>query len=121
MFSPTERPFRFFFRWDLSESRASLHGEAGDSLGEPGTVVVVVVVVTVMVLLMAKRSEPFKSWIDGGTTGRPSRQRSTSLRCLSWSPSFFSELLFDLFSLSRSRLVECCPLFFALCFLELEL
>lgn len=46
-FSGLERPFRFFFRWDLSTS------EGESCRGEPGTVVVVVVVVTVIVLLMA--------------------------------------------------------------------
>lgn len=86
-------------------SEGDLPGEDVPRRGEPGTVVVVVVVVTVMVLLMAKRSEPFRSWIDGGTTGRPSRLRSLS-RCLSRSSSFLSELLLDRFTLSSSRLLE---------------
>lgn len=75
-------------------------------LGEPGTVVVVVVVVTVIVLLIAKRSDPLRSWIDGGTTGRPSRRRSLSCG-LSLSLSLLSRLLLDLFEMSRSLLLEC--------------
>lgn len=90
------------------------------SLGEPGTVVVVVVVVTVIVRLMANRSDPLRSWIDGGTTGRPSLRRSLS-RCLSLSPSPFSLLLLDLFEASHSLLLESCLSFLSLSlFLELE-
>lgn len=95
-------------------------GEVGVSLGEPGTVVVVVVVVTVIVLLIANRSDPLRSWIDGGTTGRPSRRRSLS-RWLSLSPSLFSLLSLDLFEMPRSLLLECCLPFLSFSsFLELE-
>lgn len=76
--------------------------------------VVVVVVVTVIVRLMAKRSEPLRSWIDGGTTGRPSRRRSLFC-CLSLSTTL-SLLLFDLLELPRSLLLECCPVPLSLSF-----
>lgn len=83
----------------------ALPGEDGVSLGDPGTVVVVVVVVTVMVRLIAKRSDPLRSWMDGGMTGRPSRLLSLS-RSLSLLPSLFSLLLLDRSEMPRSLLLE---------------
>lgn len=69
--------------------------------------VVVVVVVTVMVRLIANKSEPLRSWMDGGMTGRPSRRFSRSPR-----PSLRlgrgSRLVLDRLELvSVFRLLEC--------------
>lgn len=93
--------FLFFFLWGLVEFSVGRQGETGVNLGEPGTVVVVVVVVTVMVRLMANKSEPLSSWIDGGTTGRPSRRHSLS-RYTSLSIPLFSLLLLECFDLPCS-------------------
>ena len=84
-------------------------------LGEPGTVVVVVVVVTVIVRLMANRSDPLRSWMDGGTTEPPSRFCSLS-RGLPVLLSLFSLFLLDLFDKPSSLLLECVLTFLSLSF-----